>query len=172
VRPILKSISINLPFGIGGMTIEVSEEQRKAAWALYVELATRVAGVKLEPGMGSAREALTSLHSLFETSRSVLREAGAGAADGPESVGPVAIDVLNKGLRPFLVKWHTRLGDFEAAETSAQREKFGGRALIVIDESRWPDRDQFYEALEENRRKMQVYIDALAQIAGVVGSDT
>ncbi|WP_170841760.1 hypothetical protein [Nitrosomonas aestuarii] len=47
--------------------------------------------MKLKPGIGSAREALNSTHSFFETTRSVLREDGPCAAYGPELVGPVAI---------------------------------------------------------------------------------
>lgn len=163
----IKSLSLNLPFGIGGVTVEVDEAQQQAAWSLYVEMATRIAGVELEPGMGSAREALKSLHSLFDTTRSVLRQTGAGVAKGPESVGPLAIEILNKGLRPFLVDWHTRLSAFESGQAGEQRERFGGKAAIVIDESKWPEREAFYRALEENRREMLVYIDALAAIAGV-----
>jgi hypothetical protein len=163
----LKSLSLNLPFGIGGVTIEVDEAQQHAAWALYIELATRIAGVALEPGIGSAREALKSLHSLFDTTRSVLRDAGAGVAKGPESVGPLAIEILNKGLRPFLVEWHTKLSAFEDEQKVAQRERFGGKLDFVIDESQWPEREAFYAALEQNRREILIYIDALASIAGI-----
>ena len=163
----LQSLNINLPFGLGGANIIVTEAQKKVAWALYVELATRVAGVELKPGMGSAREALNSLYSLFDTTRSVLREQGPGAADGPESVGPIAIEILNQGLRPFMVKWHTRLSEFEAQQTEEQRNRFGGEATIVIDESQWPELDDFYREQEENRQGMLQYIQALARIAGI-----
>lgn len=163
----LSTLSINLPFGIGGVSIDVDEAQQKAAWALYVELATRVASVELEPGMGSAREALNSLHSIFGMTRAVLREAGPGAAKGPNSVGPIAIDILNKGLRPFVVKWHSRLSDFETAQTEGQRNAFGGKVTVVIDEARWPHLDAFYKDLSELRNSMLAYVDALAQIAGV-----
>ena len=163
----LQSLNINLPFGLGGVSIVVTEAQKKVAWALYVELATRVAGVELKPGMGSAREALNSLYSLFETTRLVLREQGPGAADGPESVGPIAIEILNKGLRPFMVKWHTRLSEFEAQQTEEQRSRFGGEATVVIDESQWPELDGFYRELEENRHGTLQYIQALARIAGI-----
>ncbi len=163
----MQSLSLNLPFGLGGVTIEPDEAQQQAAWALYVELATRVAGVELEPGMGSAREALNSLYSLFNTTRSVLREAGPGAANGPDSIGPIAIDILNKGLRPFVVEWHTSLSDFEALQTEGQRNRYGGKVTVVIDESKWPKLDAFYTALEANRKEMLVYVDALARIAGI-----
>jgi len=156
----ITSLKINLPFGLGGATIAVTEAQRNVAWALYVELATRVAGIKLEPGMGSAREALNSIYSLFETTRSVLREQGPGAANGSESVGPIVINILNNGLRPFLVKWHTNLSDFE----TKQREQTGGK---IIDESRWSDRGTFYKELEDNRLEMLQYIQTLASISGI-----
>ena len=45
----LESISLNLPFGLGGVTIVTTEAQRRAAWSLYVELATRVASQELKP---------------------------------------------------------------------------------------------------------------------------
>ena len=117
----LQSLNINLPFGLGGANIIVTEAQIKVAWALYVELSTRVAGVELKSGMGSAREALNSLYSLFDTTRSVLREQGPGSAEGPESVGPIAIEILNRGLRPFITEWHTKLSGFEAEQTKEQR---------------------------------------------------
>jgi hypothetical protein len=161
------ALSVSLPFGIGSVSIEVDEAQQEAAWALYVELATRIATVPLEPGTGSAREALSSLHSLFETTRAVLRSAGPGAASGPHSVGPLAIEILNRGLRPFVADWHGRLSAFERQQVAQQRERFGGQADGVIDESRWDERDAFYVALERNRQAMLVYIEALAEIAGV-----
>jgi hypothetical protein len=167
----LRSLSINLPFGLGGANIEINENQEKAAWALYVELATRIAGEELKPGMGSAREALNSLYTLFETTRSVLREAGPGAANGPESVGPIAIDILNLGLRPFMVKWHTSLSGFEAQQAEEQRSRFGGEVTVIVDESRWPERDAFYRELEKTRQGMLEYIQALAGIAGITRVD-
>jgi len=163
----LRSISINLPFGLGGANIEINENQEKAAWALYVELATRISSEELKPGMGSAREALNSLYSLFETTRSVLRDAGPGAAKGPDSVGPIAIQILNKGLRPFMVKWHTSLSNFEAEQTKEQRSQFGGEITVIIDESSWPEREAFYRELEGRRQGMLEYIETLASIAGV-----
>jgi hypothetical protein len=42
-------ISLSLPFGIGGATIKRSEAQREAAWALYVEYATRITTQSLGP---------------------------------------------------------------------------------------------------------------------------
>lgn len=118
--------SVNLPFGLGGVEIEVSDAERRAAWNLYVEYSTRVATQALTPGSGDPAAALASLHSLFDTTREVLREAGPEAGKGPDSVGAVAIKVLNEGLRPFTTKWHgaaaSSRADFDAELAGVQQE--------------------------------------------------
>ncbi len=57
----VKSRSFSLPFGIGEVSIEADATRQKAAWALHVELATRIAAVPLAPGTGTAREALNEI---------------------------------------------------------------------------------------------------------------
>ena len=144
----LRSISLNLPFGLGGVDVEVSEAEVRAAWELYVEFSTRVAAHPLSPGAGSVREALDSLYSLFTTTREVLRAAGPEVGEGPDALGPLAIRVLNEGLRPFLVEWHTKV------------EVAGGTLE--------PDqRAEFDRQLEQTRIELVKYVDALARVAGV-----
>jgi len=146
------SLSLNLPFGLGGVTIDVSEAEVRAAWALYVEYSTRIAGTALEEGFGSPREAITSLHSLFATTREVLREAGPEIAQDPDALGPLAIRALNEGVRPFLVRWHTTLPADEAAE----------RGTLDADE-----RQRFDDELCELREELEIYVKALGKIAGI-----
>ena len=148
----LRSVSINLPFGLGGVSVDVSEAGVRAAWELYVELATRITAHPLEPGAGSVRESLDSLYSLFGTTRQVLRAAGPEVGDGPNALGPLAIRVLNDGVRPFLLAWHTELS---AAERAAAGE-------LSVDR-----RATFDAGLAELRRSLDQYVEALAEIAGV-----
>ena len=162
-----KSLDINLPFGLGGANIEVTEGQAKAAWALYIELSTRIFSQELKKGEGSIREALNSVYSIFETTRDVLKKAGPDAADGPESIGPIAIDILNKGIRPFLVKWHTSLNRFENSEIMRLQREMGLDVQIVIDETKWDDYGDFYKALETFQKNIKVYLDVLADISGI-----
>jgi hypothetical protein len=141
---------LNLPFGLGGVDIEVSEAEVRAAWQLYVEFATRVTAHPLEPGAGSAREALDSLYSLFATTRTVLSAAGPEVGDSPDALGPLAIRVLNEGVRPFLVAWHTELRAAEgSSELSPERRAVFDRELA-----------QLSQGLAE-------YVDALASIARI-----
>src|SRR5438132_390258 len=90
------------------------ERQRDAAWALYVELATRIATQELDLDSGVLREAMDSLHALFAVTREVLRKDGPVVGMGPDTVGGIAVRVLNFAVRPFLGKWHPRLADWEA----------------------------------------------------------
>jgi len=73
---VLRKVSVSLPFGIGSAEWEADPTERRAAWSLYVELVTRVAVQPLETDQGLLREALTSLYSLFGTTREILKDAG------------------------------------------------------------------------------------------------
>jgi hypothetical protein len=143
----LRKLSLNLPFNLGGVEMEVSDAEARAAWALYVELATRVSAHPLAPGAGSAAEALASLHSVFASTREILRASGTEVAQTPDSLGPIAIRMLNDGLRPFVVKWHTEL----RTESDLTGER----------------RTAFDEELATLRVELERYVQALAQIAGI-----
>lgn len=151
-------LSLNLPFGLGGIVIEPNEAEQRAAWTLYVELMTRVAVQPLDPDTGLLREALKSLYSLFDLTRKILLDAGPEVAHGPESLGPIAIEVLNEGLRPFTAKWHPRLLDHETWRPSEMSQ--------LEHERQWQHYDEMRQELEDVQKKMRKYADALAKIAG------
>ena len=155
----LKKVSVSLPFGIGGAEWEADAAERRAAWAIYVELVTRIAVEELEDDRGVLREALNSLYNLFGVTRQILREAGPDVGASRESVGGIAIAVLNKGLRPFLSKWHPLLQEWEAqrpANMSAQNH-----------ERQWSQEKALRAALKELNVGMRQYADALAEIVGI-----
>jgi hypothetical protein len=88
--------------------------ERAAAFDLQIELVTRVGVQPLPPGEGSLREALTSLHTLFATTRKSLHQM---AAEGntPVALPGIASRLINEHLRPFLTTWHTELQQHEAS---------------------------------------------------------
>jgi len=128
-------------------------------WSLYVELVTRVAVQELELDIGLSREALSSLYSLFGSTRQILREAGPNVGCSRESVGGIAIAVLNRGLRPFLCKWHPLLETWEN-----QRDP---KISPKEHESFWPKENEFRAELNALRDDLDKYANALASIAGV-----
>lgn len=69
-------LTVGLPFNLGSLELENDEVQQRAAWALYVELSTRIAVQPLEGEEDILREALTSLYNIFNITRQILREAG------------------------------------------------------------------------------------------------
>ena len=155
----LTKVSVSLPFGIGSAEWEADPTERGAAWSLYVELITRVAVEPLGSDEGLDREVLSSLHSLFATTRTILKEAGPDVGGSRESVGGVAIEVLNLGLRPFLSRWHPELQDWEV-----RREP----AVSCRDHERtWPQKKEFRSQLKLLRDELDRYATALRVIAFV-----
>ncbi len=156
---VLKKVSVSLPFGIGSAEWQADSTERRAAWSLYVELVTRIAVQPLEIDEGLLREALSSLSSLFETTREILKEAGPDVGASRQSVGGIAIAVLNLGLRPFLSKWHPRLQAWEAKRPSECSPK--------EHERQWSEELELRNALASLRQDLEQYALALAEIAGV-----
>jgi hypothetical protein len=155
----LKKVSVSLPFGLGSAEWEADPTQRRAAWALYVELVTRVAVQELADDAGLVREAMNSLYTLFGTTREILRGAGPDVGASRNSVGGLAIAVLNKGLRPFLSKWHPRLQVWETQRPNGKS--------IKEHEQAWSEETILRQELATLRGELEVYAQALAKVAGV-----
>ncbi|MGK7897065.1 MAG: hypothetical protein AB4372_26485 [Xenococcus sp. (in: cyanobacteria)] len=154
-----RRVSVSLPFGIGSVEWEVDQTQSRAAWSLYIELVTRIAVEPLKADEGLVREALNSLYSLFGTTREILKEAGPDVGASKNSVGGIAIAVLNKGLRPRLAKWHPLLQVYEAKRPSHISPKEY--------EQKWSEERKLRDELEKLRQDLKQYANALAEIAGV-----
>lgn len=156
-------VGLNLGVLTVSGTWKPSALERQAAWELYVELITRIAIVPLDPGVGLLREALSSLYSLFGSTREVLRRHGPAVAqpeiDGGRSFGELAVLVLNLELRPLLARWHPLLEQWEASRP-ADRAR-------TMHEDAWPDAAQLRDALEQTRQHLVRYADLLAAAAQV-----
>lgn len=151
-------LTVGLPFDLGKIEFEANEVEQRAAWSLYVELMTRIAIQPLDPEGGLLREALNSLYSLFGLTREILREVGPEVAHGPQSFGLVAIEVLNKGLRPFMAKWHLLL----LAHEQERPENVGA----LEHEHNWEHSAEIRHELAELQKQLRIYADVLGQISG------
>ena len=157
-------VKLTLPFvGEISGTWAPDDVESKAAWELYVELITRVTIVDLRPGTGLVREALTSLYSLFETTRNILRKYGPALAPRARqheiTFGHLALGVLNGALRPLLTKWHPELQDWEA-----KRDPQVGRAAH---EQAWTHFADLHAELAATRRTLADLARLLADVAEV-----
>lgn len=154
----VKRVSANIPFGIGQLELETVDTSRRAAWALYVELSTRIATQQLEDEHGLLREALNSLYSLFGITRQILKEAGPDVGASPETVGGIATAVLNQGLRPFLAEWHPKLQSWEVKRPEGMSTK--------EHEENWSEEATMRHFLKDLVKNLEQYTKSLAKIAG------
>ncbi|WP_235502876.1 hypothetical protein [Kitasatospora sp. Root187] len=142
---------------------EPNDAERRAAWELYVELITRVSVVPLRADEGLLREALSSLYSLFGTTRDVLRRHGPEIAEpkrnGQYNFGYLAVAMLNYGVRPLLAQWHPLLEDWEHRRPADRSRRDHEHA--------WPQVDELRTALRDARRILTSYADLLATACGV-----
>lgn len=154
---------INLGFLAIDAEWELDEVQKKAAWEMYVELATRITTAPLLPGEGLLREALTSLYSLFGTTREILKKHGPSIAipGNPDDItfGHLAVAILNKVLRPVLAKWHPLLKDWEDQRAAG--------VSVTAHEAAWPDNEALRQELNRIRERLMEYADVLAEVSGV-----
>jgi hypothetical protein len=142
----LKKITFSLkaPFAEIGGEWEVDRAEQQAAWEMYVELATRIAVVPLDPGHGLLREALSSFYSLFGSTREILRRYGPAIARIPRttddeesySFGYLAAWILNGAIRPLLARWHPLLEDWEDQRPPSVSRRDHERAWAFHDELR------------------------------------
>ncbi|MBI5368966.1 MAG: hypothetical protein HZA54_18160 [Planctomycetes bacterium] len=158
---ILKSVKVKvqLPF----LQIEsewvATPAERGAAWCLYVEVITRVVVQPLPVDHGLLRESLTSLHDLFRITREILRAGGPGLGASQESIGGIAITLLNRRIRPFLAKWHPLLATWEAERPP--------RISAWAHEQKWTGAEKLRAELKSLQQDVLLYAHALARIAGV-----
>ena len=137
----LTKVSLNLA-GIG-LEVEFTQNDRSAAWELYVEMLTRIVTQPLPSDVGDEQTALDSVYSLFGTTREILHR------QGPDTIqfSKVAIPVLNQVVRPFTARWHR--------ESLAGAFADPGKCL------------EFRSELAELQEDLRKYNRMLASIAGV-----
>lgn len=151
----LSQVKITVP-QLSEFTFVVNNDSRQVAWRLFVETTTRIATQPLQDDEGVIREALTSLYGLFATTRDALKSGrpSVPATAGGFTVENLAINMLNRELRPFLSKWHPLLKEFEDSDP--------GRP-----DSEWPHNAECRAQLRVLQANMATYVRGFAKLAGV-----
>ena len=149
----LTEVRITVP-QLSELTFVVNDNTQQVSWQLFVDSVTRVSVQRLGDDEGLLREALTSLYSLFSTTRDILRSSRPTAHGNGVTVEYLAVRLLNQELRPFLSKWHPRLRTFEAEHPE-------------LDESAWPDAARCRAELALVQANSRAYVLGFARLAGV-----
>jgi len=135
--------SLKISAGFLEMEWNPSEPDKKAAWELYIELLTRVTTQKLRDGYGDENTALSSIYSLFPTTREIIKENGKDCIEFTK----LAIVILNQKIRPFTAKWHK-----VSVEDGFKNQK---------------NCNAFREDMNELQAVLRIYTQMLADMAGV-----
>jgi hypothetical protein len=137
----MTSLKVKTPFL--DMEWRPRNEDKTAAWELYVELLTRIATQPLTDTHGDEQTALTSIYSIFPTTRDVIKRNGKYCIEFTK----IAVLILNQKIRPFTSKWHS-----------------------LASEGAFADKDKcekFRAELATLQRVLKVYTQMLADMAGV-----
>lgn len=129
--------------GILEMEWQPQDEDKSAAWDLYIELLTRITTQPLAADHGDEKTALDSIHALFPLTREVIKNNGRHCIEFTK----IAIVVLNQRIRPFTAKWH-KLSLAGAFDDSQKCE-------------------EFRTELESLQADLRTYTKMLADMAGV-----
>jgi hypothetical protein len=159
--------SFKVSLNLGAIKLEGTwkpdERERKAAWEMYVEIVTRISIQKLCTGEGLLNEALSSLYTLFDTTRKIMRTYGPSIAqpkkDGTVSFGILAVTILNHSLRPLLTKWHPLLLSYEQTRKE--------NVTQVEHERKWDLYDDLCKEINKVREELRNYASILADVANV-----
>jgi hypothetical protein len=137
----MTSLKIKTPFL--DMEWKPVDEDKAAAWELYIELLTRITTQPLANTHGDEETALKSIYSIFSITREVIRSNGRHCLEFTK----IAIVVLNQVIRPFTAKWHkvSVQGEFSNPESC----------------------QKFREELIELQHVLNIYTKMLGDMAGV-----
>ncbi len=96
----MTSLKIKTPFL--DMEWKPQDEDKNAAWELYIELLTRITTQPLAQTHGDEETALKSIHMIFPLTREVIKSNGRHCIEFTK----IASVMLNQVIRPFTAKWH------------------------------------------------------------------
>jgi hypothetical protein len=137
----MTSLQIKTPFL--EMEWKPQDEDKAAAWELYIELLTRITTQPLSCSDGDEETALKSIFSIFPTTREVIKRNGRHCVEFTK----IAVIVLNQVIRPFTAKWH-RLSSQDAFSDPDQCQVFRGE-------------------LKDLQEILKIYSKMLADMSGV-----
>lgn len=94
--------SLKISAGFLDMEWKPQDEDKAAAWAMYIELLTRITTQPLAEEHGDEKTALNSVYALFGLTREIIKANGRHCIEFTK----IAVVVLNQVIRPFTAKWH------------------------------------------------------------------
>jgi len=161
-----RAITFNLPFNLGSIQFnrEFSEKELDIVWKLYVELNTRKAAIPFDEENDIIVEVYNSWYQLFTSTREYLKEMPGCELvkdDNAKKIVKLAIEVLNKGLRPHLTKWQGKYRRWY--DTALNDEKYKDMTPQDIQKN-YPEYKELITDLKQVNKELMVYSDILGKL--------
>lgn len=138
--------SVKLKSSILDMEFEPLNEDKNAAWELYIELSTRITTQPLPETAGDNLAALESVYVIFELTREILKKYNRSCIE----FSKLAIPILNEMIRPFTAKWHP----------ISKREGLNDK-----------NNEEFKKDLKALQKELIVYTGMLGDMAGLESTE-
>lgn len=153
--------------GIGSHKIKIKPnyEDLQIAYQLWVELSTRKIGLLIDPNEDVLEEVYNSWYEFFKKSREVIKGIPVSklrSNKGSEQIAQVAIDVLNKELRPHLTKWQAKFRRwYEAAKLDPANKDRSPQDI----QKDFPEFDALIQDLVQVNKKLANYMNFLKKVS-------
>lgn len=158
----VKTVTVALPFSLGNITYELTDQSRVIAWKMYVQLKTRKAALPFDKDSDVIIEVYDSLYELFPIVRDLLSQLPLKEIKRKESVADLLIRVQNFGLRPHLTKWQSDFRKWWQLAMSIKANKDRSPQQIQAD---YPKYVELVEDLQRMNVELNSYADSLLLIA-------
>ncbi|WP_123040156.1 hypothetical protein [Cohnella candidum] len=160
-------LSLSAPFGLGNIELDratLSEKELDIAWKLYVQLSTRKASIPLDDN-DIISEVYDSWYQLFTTTREYLIEMPAKDIEENENAQKIialALDVINKGLRPHLTEWQGKYRKWY--NEAIQKEEFKGKSPQEI-QKKYPHYNELIDDMKIVNTELLKYATQLKRFS-------
>lgn len=165
------SVTLNMPFNLGNMTYELSEQDRVVAWKLYTQLKTRKAALIFDEENDVIADVYDSLYELFPITRELLTNLPVKEIGRTDGIADLIFRVQNDGLRPHLTKWQADFRNWwEKAKGNNKRNhwfsKTNDNYVRLQDiQKKYPQYNELVKELKEMNIELNKYAEDLLIIA-------
>jgi len=152
-------------FGIGDakFTLKPNWTDRQVAYAIWVELATRKIGLRVDFDNDVIADVYQSWYDFFSVTRDLVKTIPISRVTDKSTskIIRLSIEILNEGLRPHLTRWQARFKHWYATELEKVPEDFEDPQAI---QRRYPQWDALTEDMAEVNKHLIHYRAAMQRI--------
>lgn len=158
----VKSATINIPFSLGNITYELTEEDRIVAWKLYIQLKTRKAALIFDEDYDVVADVYDSLYEIFPIARDLLMGLPLDEIQRKPNIADLVLRVQNDGIRPHLTKWQSDFRRWWAKAIEYPGNKDSRPQDI---QKNYPKYEELIKELKEMNLELNKYAEKLLFIA-------